>query len=233
MKMQATAFLLSLLLGVLFGVLYDGIRFVRVVFSVRVSNPFTATEYGKDARARRQTAKGEAKRTAKTDAAPGKKGQKYKNTRRHGAPFQYLFVALTDFLFFAVCAVLMCVFFFLTGDGRVRGFPLLGAFLGFLVYYNTIGRLFISICEWLSNLIKTAIRAVFRWIGRALRFLLTPFRRLFSRLGQFFRKIAQPIVSRIKMRYNEHKLERARRARRARMKHCGSVCRNQVNERDR
>lgn len=180
--------MLSLLLGVLFGVLYDGIRFVRVVFSVRVSNPFTAAGPGKDARARRQTAKDKARRAAKADAAPNEKEKKHKNTRRHGAPFQYLFVALTDFLFFAICAVLMCVFFFLTGDGRVRGFPLLGAFLGFLVYYNTIGRLFIGICEWLSNLIKTAIRAIFRWVGRALRFLLTPFRRLFSRAGTIFPK---------------------------------------------
>lgn len=109
--------MLSLLLGVLFGVLYDGIRFVRVVFSVRVSNPFTAAGPGKDARARRQTAKDKARRAAKADAAPNEKEKKHKNTRRHGAPFQYLFVALTDFLFFAICAVLMCVFFFLTGDG--------------------------------------------------------------------------------------------------------------------
>lgn len=195
MKMQAAAFLLSLLLGVLFGVLYDGIRFVRVVFSVRVSNPFTAAGPGKDARARRQTAKDKARRAAKADAAPNEKEKKHKNTRRHGAPFQYLFVALTDFLFFAICAVLMCVFFFLTGDGRVRGFPLLGAFLGFLVYYNTIGRLFIGICEWLSNLIKTAIRAIFRWVGRALLLFAYAFSPAVFPAGTIFPKNCRSLLS--------------------------------------
>ena len=97
--------MLSLLLGVLFGVLYDGIRFVRVVFSVRVSNPFTAAGPGKDARARRQTAKRQSEARGKSGRGAERKGKKHKNTRRHGAPFQYLFVALTDFLFlpFVLC----------------------------------------------------------------------------------------------------------------------------------
>lgn len=243
MKMQATALLLSLFIGVLFGVLYDVIRFVRVVFSVRVSNPFVPLRAervkGKHRRAEKSTGKNAGKYAGKSTAGRAAEAKippgaaPCKKERRRGALFQFLFVVLTDFLFFAVCAVLMCVFFFLTGDGRVRGFPLLGAFLGFLLYYNTVGRLFIGICEWLSNLVKRVIRAFFRWIWRVLRFLLTPFRRFFSWLGQFFRKITQPIVSRAKMRYNEYKLERLRRARRARMKHCGSVCRNQIDERDR
>lgn len=239
MKMQATALLLSLFLGVLFGVLYDVIRFVRVVFSVRVSNPFAPwraeSVRGRHRRAEKSTGKNAAKsaaaRTAETKIPPGTEHCKKKRCR--GALFQFLFVVLTDFLFFAVCAALMCIFFFLTGDGRVRGFPLLGAFLGFLIYYNTVGRLFIGICEWLSNLVKRIVRTVFRWIWRALRFLFTPFRRFFSWLGQFFRKITRPIVSRAKMRYNEYKSECLRRARRARMKHCGNVCRNQIDERDR
>lgn len=84
--------MLSLLLGVLFGVLYDGIRFVRVVFSVRVSNPFTAAGPGKDARARRQTAKDKARRAAKADAAPN---EKEKNTRTRGGTARLFNICLS------------------------------------------------------------------------------------------------------------------------------------------
>lgn len=61
--------------------------------------------------------------------------------------FAYAWVCLGDLFFFVAAGVLLCVFFFLTGDGRARWYGLAGAGLGFFCYYQTVGRLFIRICE--------------------------------------------------------------------------------------
>lgn len=132
--------------------------------------------------------------------------------------------ALGDLCFFAVAAVLMCVFFFLTGDGRVRGYVLVGAFLGFLLYYHTVGRLFIGICAALAALFRRAVRA-------AARFCFYPL----SRFGQFLRKSARPLVIRCKVRYNKIKEKRKaaaeKSARATRMQKCGATCSNRPPER--
>ena len=147
------------------------------------------------------------------------KGQK----RRRGAWFSYVFVTLTDLLFFAVATVCMCVFFFLTGDGRMRAYALFGALCGFLLYYHTVGRLFIGICSYLTALCKRAIRGL-------LRLSLLPFRYFFAFSKKIIVRISGlPIVSRTFARYNEYKSkkkeEALRRRRQKRMRKNG-YCKN-------
>ncbi len=147
------------------------------------------------------------------------KGQK----RRRGAWFSYVLVTLGDLLFFAVATVCMCVFFFLTGDGRMRAYALFGAFLGFWLYYYTVGRLFIGVCAYLAARCKRAIRWIFRKS-------LLPFRFLFALLRKIMAQISGlPIVSRTFARYNECKLKRkeaALRRRRQRRMQKGGYCKN-------
>ena len=182
MSGQAASFAASLVLGVIFGVLYDVIRFTRVLLCVDVRPP-------------------------------------------HGARgwLRGMIVALGDLLFFAVAAVLMCVFFFVTNNGEVRGFALVGAFLGFLVYYNTVGRLFIAVCETVASWVKRGLRFLARLLWMPMRFLGV-------RLRMLTEKIAKPIVSRVSAWYNkkkEAKLEKKRKRRaKRRMERCGDVCRN-------
>lgn len=147
------------------------------------------------------------------------RGQK----RRRGAWFSYVFVTLGDLLFFAVATVCMCVFFFLTGDGRMRAYALFGALGGFLLYYHTVGRLFIGICSYLAALCKRAIRWLFRKS-------LLPFRRFFAACKKIFVRIwSLPIVSRTLTRYNGYKTKKKeasqRRKRQKRMQK-GGWCKN-------
>ena len=112
--------------------------------------------------------------------------------------FGYAFVAIGDFVFFAVSAVLMSVFFFLTGDGRARGYALLLTFGGFLAYYNTLGRLFLFIA---SKVIAVAKKAV--------RICCLPLTLAFSRLKIIF---DMPIVKSCIKRYNNYITKRKKRA---------------------
>ncbi|MBQ6893173.1 MAG: spore cortex biosynthesis protein YabQ [Oscillospiraceae bacterium] len=114
----------------------------------------------------------------------------------------YVFVSISDFLFFVVAAAVMCIFFFLTGDGRMRGYALVGALLGFLLYYNTIGRLFISAVTYMVALLKKLIRLI-----------LVPF----VHLGRFFKKLClrifnMPIVNAQIKRYNDYISKRKKKA---------------------
>ena len=99
----------------------------------------------------------------------------------------------------------------------------LGAFCGFLVYYNTVGRLFIAVCETVAAWVKRGLRCLAKLLWMPVRFLG-------RHLRAFAGKIAKPIVSRVSAWYNkkkEAKIEKKqkRRAKR-RMERCGDVCRN-------
>ena len=186
MQAQAASFTASILLGVLFGVLYDAVRFSRVLLFIDVRPP------------------------------------------RGGRDFFRLFLAaLGDLLFFAVAAVLMCVFFFVTGDGRVRGFALVGAFCGFLAYYHTVGRLFITVVEAVASAVRRFVRA-------ALRLLAKPFAAGGRRIASAAQKIAKPVASRARAWYNKKQEERNARRQRAqqqrRMGRCENVCANGIGD---
>ena len=189
MSMAALSAILSVAVGVLLGIVYDAIRFLRVLLFVDVRSPFVP------------------------------KGEK----PRRGAWLSYAFVCLTDLFFFVIAAACLCVFFFLTGDGRMRGYALLGAYGGFLLYYHTVGRLFIGICSYLAALTRRGLR----WIRRG-------FLWLFSAAAVYCRKIGRsilhlPIVSRAFARYNEYVKQRkaiaAARKRKRRMQK-GYACKN-------
>lgn len=187
MSMVALSTALSLPLGALLGMVYDVIRFIRVLLGVDVRSPFGA------------------------------------RPRRRGAYLAYIIVALGDFLFFAIAAVFLSVFFFLTGDGRMRSYVLLGAFCGFWIYYHTVGRLFISICAYLAALCKRA--AVWLW-----RKSLLPFRYFFALCKKIGVRILElPIVSRTITRYNgyiQRKKQAALRRKRKKRLQKNGYCKN-------
>lgn len=186
MSRIAYAVALSLPLGMLLGIVYDVIRFSRVLLGINVRSPFAVPRGGK----------------------------------RFRAWIAYLLVALGDFFFFCVAAVCMCVFFFLSGDGRMRVQVLVGAFFGFLLYYHTVGRLFIGVCAYCV----TALKRIFRFL---LAKSILPIRLLWSLFAKLFAQIlALPIVRRTASRYNEYRQKRkAERLRRKRQKR-GQYCKN-------
>ena len=62
--------------------------------------------------------------------------------KRGVAPYiSWVLTSLFDLGFMLVAAFCTACFFFLTGDGRMRGYGLLGELLGFEIYRITLGRL--------------------------------------------------------------------------------------------
>lgn len=111
----------------------------------------------------------------------------------------WIFASIGDLLFLLAAAVCMCVFFFLTGDGRMRSYGLCGAFLGFEVYYHTVGKLFIGIVDFLAKRVKKAVSFICGKVLLAAGKIIAAF-------------LKMPIVRRIANWYNEYKIRRKRMA---------------------
>jgi|GEM_PF-1272291 len=183
MTQAAISAALSVVLGIAMGVIYDLIRFSRLVLGIDARSPFK---------------KGGQKRI-----------------------FGYVFVCLGDLFFFVVLTVCMCVFFFLTGDGRMRSYGLIGAFLGFLLYYYTLGKLFIAVSAFLVSLFKRSVKYV-------LALFAAPFLYMYELVKKTVLQILSfPIVMNFVKRYNTYinkcKKNAAHRARSKKIKKGGCV----------
>ena len=72
-----------------------------------------------------------------------------------------IFVFFEDVLFAFICAVTVCIFIYYMNAGRFRGIVLVGCALGFVVYYNTIGKLVLRLSVFLTRLICLVLKKVF------------------------------------------------------------------------
>lgn len=76
-------------------------------------------------------------------------------------------VFLCDLLFFLAAAVVSAIFIFYVNNGRIRGIALFGSLLGFIAYYNSIGRL-------VSLISGSIIRGIYRVIFFIRKRILLP-----------------------------------------------------------
>ncbi len=70
-------------------------------------------------------------------------------------------VFFEDVLFAFVCGVSTCIFIYYTNAGRFRGIVLVGSLLGFVVYYNTIGKLVLKLSALFMRFVCSLIKKIF------------------------------------------------------------------------
>ena len=97
---------------------------------------------------------------------------------RLGMPLGRVFVFLQDIIYFAIICLLTLIFFYFFTFGGFRLFVLLGEFLGFLVYYFTIGRVVFNVFKIIIHLIHR-----FLWI---LSWPIRKFALMMIHIGQKF-----------------------------------------------
>jgi len=69
-----------------------------------------------------------------------------------------------DILFCLTAAPVMSIFIFNTGYGIVRGFSILGAIIGFSVYYFTVGKIIYRLSNIIINFIRKLLNCLYRII---------------------------------------------------------------------
>lgn len=170
---EGTAFLYSVLLGGILGVLYDAVRILRVFFGV------SAYSLG----ARRLS---EISFPLIGPLLP----RHSPNKKRIWA---LLLLGVGDVLFALLAAVLFSVFLYVAASGYFRWFYLFGCGIGFFGYYFTVGKLVILSSETIVFLFRVFLRYIL-WI------FLVPLRFLRWCTGLFLLHCVQPVLRKIRYR---------------------------------
>ena len=100
---------------------------------------------------------------------------------RIACPPKKIGIIVQDIIFALICIITTLMFFQFFTNGALRFFVLIGEFLGFLLYYLTIGVIVIKIARVIINIVKKIIYIV-----------IWPFRKIF---GWIFSKLS-PILNR-------------------------------------
>ncbi|MBE6718625.1 MAG: hypothetical protein E7574_05170 [Ruminococcaceae bacterium] len=102
---------------------------------------------------------------------PGKKAIILKHKNR----IESIIIFFEDILFWLVCSVSICIFIYYINSGRFRSISIVGAVAGFLVYYNTVGRLVMMLSDviirFLKLLFKTVIKYTVYPVCRVLKYI--------------------------------------------------------------
>ena len=83
-----------------------------------------------------------------------------------------VWTAFLDVLYFFLAAVFTFAFFMAVTQGEVRGYLYLGEFLGWFLYYETVG-------SWLFRLQNQ----IFSFLHRVMRKIASPFRKIVRKLS--------------------------------------------------
>lgn len=100
-------------------------------------------------------------------------------------------VFIEDTLYFILIALATFTFMLFFSEGQIRAYILIGEFLGWLLYYYTIGALVFR----MSKAIIRAIKAVLRWLYKI---FIHPFVRLFGWIGKKICKFFMNIRNKLK-----------------------------------
>ncbi len=132
-KYQLITALLSVFIGVFIGLIYDAFKIFRILSGLEFSSKL--------------------QKRIETIKLPIIKGLKIKNTKFSKIKRKILYV-LWDLLFFVVITPIMQVFIYATSSGVVRWYIILGAFLGFIIYYFTVSKIVSIVYEYTLLVLK-------------------------------------------------------------------------------
>lgn len=158
---QINVALMSVVLGLAFGAIYDVVRIFRTLLGVSYVNKFSD-------------------RLKKVKLPFIKNPYNFQKSKRKIA--ENIMVFLTDMAYFLVITAVMTVYTYHVNSGIVRWYIFGGAIVGILLYYVTLGRLIISVSECIAFF----IRAFVLYIAF---FLSKPFLILCLKIKPYLKKI--------------------------------------------
>lgn len=104
-----------------------------------------------------------------------KKAANVQETTNRICLIEDVIIFFEDVFYSIICSVVVCIFLFYVNHGRFRVIALVGAGLGFLVYYKTVGRLVLFCSEKIVRFIRFLIGKIIKLtvvpIFRLLKFL--------------------------------------------------------------
>lgn len=164
MTWQAVATLIAIVVGAGVGLIYDGIRLSRAIVGIRytdrLSRRFSAVYF----------------------PLIGILPQKEAPQRKRREFFICLYVAMGDVLFFLLASVATVVYLYHANDGIVRWYLLSGLFLGFLLYYFTVGKITVNLFEVITLTLRLLLAYIAYFTVRPLTCVLRVLSKALARL---------------------------------------------------
>ncbi len=96
---------------------------------------------------------------------------------------------LCDCLFTVCASALSFLLLLIITDGQVRAYVIFGEFIGFFVYYFSLGVFIVRICDKITRFLKALFGLLKKIILFIFSVLFYPFRKIFAFLTQFSKKI--------------------------------------------
>ena len=84
-----------------------------------------------------------------------------KKVFKHTELIENVLIFIEDVLYALICSGVVCIFLFYANSGRQRGIIFLGAVIGFVVYYYTIGKLVMLVAGYVVNFLLFLFRKIF------------------------------------------------------------------------
>lgn len=160
---QLAVTLYSVLAGAVFGLLYDVLRISRIFLGINYVNKFT--EKIKDIK------------------LPLIENPMMRTTKKRKEKFKKIAVGIGDILYFIIITPIAVVFTYHVNNGSIRWYLVFGMAAGFTLYYFTLGKIIISVSEYIVFFIKTVFSYlsyfILRPIKRGALFLLGKIKKLF------------------------------------------------------
>ncbi len=128
-------FAMAFLLGAGFGALYDILRITRVMLGVSYGISSKSTDFF----------------YSRTYPLIGKIEKRESKAKQN---ILNIIIAIEDVLFCTVIGAVFCVFLYYTNDGIFRLGALIAVFIGFFIYYRTIGTIILYFAEIISIFLK-------------------------------------------------------------------------------
>jgi len=94
----------------------------------------------------------------------------------------FVLVFLEDVLFFAICTISLFSFYMQFSDGKFRIYIFIFTFVGFIIYYLTVGKLVIFLIQKIYNFLVKIVKSIFK------KLVYPIFKRFFIPVFDFFRK---------------------------------------------
>ena len=183
---QLTVTLYSVLAGGVFGLLYDVLRISRIFLGINYVNKFT--EKIKDIK------------------LPLIENPMIRTTKKRKEKFKKIAVGIGDILYFLIITPIAVVFTYHVNNGSIRWYLVFGMAAGFALYYFTLGKIIISVSEYIVFFIKTVFSylsyLILRPIKRGALFLLGKIKKLFVFIKSKIPKIQFKIKKRAKEKKN-------------------------------
>lgn len=120
----------------------------------------------------------------------------YRSVRYWSKPKGFM-AAISDMLFWILCAIILFIFFLYTNNGDFRYYTIIGMGLGILLYFKLLSR-------WLLKIIRWLIYYMGKFIRLTWRVLIFPFKAIIYVL-RFIRSITQSFLHKHKIKLKNKK----------------------------